>query len=128
VHERSAIGVLGVLTACLSLAALAAQRPAPSAPAGVAASPTPSAAALRALRDGERIDLNRAQPGDLELLPGLGPKLARRIVAHRQAHGAFRSSDELLQIHGIGPRTLQRLKPLIEVSAPAPALSGRTSR
>jgi competence protein ComEA len=122
VHERSAIGVLGVLVAGLSLAALAAQQPPPAAPAGVASTraPSPTSAALRALRDGARIDLNRAQPGDLELLPGLGPKLARRIVEHRRVHGAFRTSDELLQVHAIGPRTLQRLKPLLEVSVPTP--------
>ena len=119
-RERPAIGVLGVLVAGLSLAALAAQhQPPPAGVARVPHTPPPSAAALRALRDGERIDLNRAQPGDLELLPGVGPRLARRIVEHRNAHGPFRSSDELLQVHGIGPRTLERLEPLLEVPPPA---------
>jgi competence protein ComEA len=37
--------------------------------------------------------------------------LARRIVEHREAKGLFRQLDDLLQVKGIGPRLLARLKP-----------------
>jgi competence ComEA-like helix-hairpin-helix protein len=68
------------------------------------------------LRDGGRVDLNLAQAADLELLPGIGPALARRIVANRQTHGAFGSIDELMRVRGIGRRTFGRLQALVEVA------------
>lgn len=59
------------------------------------------------------VNINTAGPKELELLPGIGPALAARIVEHRTAHGPFRSIDDLDQVKGIGPRTLERLRPLI---------------
>jgi len=114
-----------MITAGLALAALAAQAggspasaPTPNARPATAA---PSTAALRALRDGARIDVNRASAGDLELLPGVGPTLAKRIVSHRATHGPFGRAEDLLQVHGIGQRTLERLAPLLEFRAVSPA-------
>jgi competence protein ComEA len=60
------------------------------------------------------LDLNRATVEDLDRLPGIGPVLARRIVEHRERHGAFRSVDELLGVPGIGARSLERLRPHVE--------------
>jgi competence protein ComEA len=71
--------------------------------------------------------VNRASVGDLELLPGVGPALAQRIVAHRSEHGAFSSVDALSQVRGIGPRTLERLRPLVAIVPAAPAVTDRTS-
>jgi competence protein ComEA len=51
------------------------------------------------------------RPRRLELLPGIGPSLARRIVAERSAHGPFASARELRRVKGIGDRTLKRLEP-----------------
>jgi competence protein ComEA len=121
VLERSTIGVLGLITAGLSLAALAGQSPA-RAPVAAANAPratsaAPSARALEALRDGARIEANRAGAADFELLPGVGPTLARRIVEHRAARGPFRVAEDLLQVRGIGPRTLERLRPLLAFEA-----------
>lgn len=55
-----------------------------------------------------RLDINRASAADLEALPGIGPALAARIVAHRAAHGPFTSVEDLLAVGGIGPKTLDR--------------------
>jgi competence protein ComEA len=124
VLRRSTIGVLGVLVSGLALSALAAQpREPPTAASHALApprkrAPAPSSAALRALRDGERIAINSARAADLELLPGIGPTLARRIIEHRDAHGAFAAAEALLDVHGIGPRTLERLRPLLSFDAP----------
>ena len=60
-----------------------------------------------------RLDLNTATASQLDALPGIGPVLAQRIVAHRLEHGPFRSVDELLSVHGIGPRLLERLRPAL---------------
>jgi len=55
------------------------------------------------------IDLNSAGVAELDGLPGIGPVLAARIVAHRNAHGPFHGAEELLAVQGIGPRLLERL-------------------
>ena len=61
------------------------------------------------------VDLNRATARELEKLPGVGPVLAGRIVAHRQRYGPFRQPEELLAVRGIGPRLLERLRPHVRV-------------
>lgn len=78
------------------------------------------APAARALRDGERLDLNRADAASLELLPGIGPALAGRIVRYRREHGAFREARDLIGVRGIGERRLEALRGLVEVSEPPP--------
>ncbi|MDT8435438.1 MAG: helix-hairpin-helix domain-containing protein [Gemmatimonadota bacterium] len=60
------------------------------------------------------VDLNRASADDLAGLPGVGPAIARRIVAHR-ARRPFRSVDELLDVAGIGPVTLEKLRTRVQV-------------
>ena len=67
------------------------------------------------------IDLNSASAAELDLLPGVGPALAARIIAYRQEHGSFASVDQLDNVKGIGPRTLERLRPLVKVEPPAPS-------
>ena len=47
----------------------------------------------------------------VQALPGIGPVLAARIVEHRRLHGRFHHVDELLLVHGIGPRLLEKLRP-----------------
>lgn len=56
------------------------------------------------------LDLNAATASDLEALPGVGPVLARRIVEHRTSRGGFQRLDDLLQVKGVGPRLLDRLR------------------
>lgn len=60
-----------------------------------------------------RIDINAAEAQELELLPGLGPQLALRIVEYRSEHGPFASSEDLLQVSGIGPKIMADLEPWI---------------
>lgn len=61
------------------------------------------------------VDLNAADPGQLESLPGIGPALAGAIVEHRTRNGRFRSVDDLLDVPGIGPAKLATLRPLVRV-------------
>jgi competence ComEA-like helix-hairpin-helix protein len=69
----------------------------------------------RDLRDSTRValDLNRATAAALDALPGIGPVLAGRIVAHRERLGPYRRPEDLLEVPGIGPRLLERLRPLV---------------
>lgn len=64
-----------------------------------------------------RIDLNQAGGGELAQLPGIGPALAERIVAHRQEHGPYASVDGLREVKGIGPAILERVRPRLEVGS-----------
>jgi competence protein ComEA len=67
------------------------------------------------------VDVDRADAATLEQLPGVGPALARRIVADRARGGPFGSVDGLSRVAGIGPRLEGRLRPLVTFSASAPA-------
>ncbi len=64
------------------------------------------------------IDLNTADRAELEQLPGVGPSLADAILSHRREAGAFRSVDELGAVHGVGDKTLAKLRPLLTVTEP----------
>ncbi|MFT3921766.1 MAG: helix-hairpin-helix domain-containing protein [Myxococcales bacterium] len=63
-----------------------------------------------ALRDGQGIDPNRATAAEFELLPGVGPSLARRLVEARTAQGPFRSAQDLRRVKGVGVKTLARFE------------------
>ena len=63
------------------------------------------------------IDVNSASAVELENLPGIGPAKAVAIVELREERGSFGSVDELDDVRGIGPATLDRLRPLVTVSA-----------
>jgi competence ComEA-like helix-hairpin-helix protein len=126
---------LAVIVSGLALSALAhlprARAPAPAFAAQArmhAHAAAKSDDALRAMRESRPLDVNRAAVGDLELLPGVGPALAQRIVAHRVEHGAFASIDALAQVRGIGPKTLERLRPLVAIGAVPPSATATTDR
>jgi competence protein ComEA len=86
-----------------------APRPSPAGHARATTGPERDST-REAMRDREvPVDLNRAGPAELEALPGIGPVLARRIVAHREAHGPFRTPEELRAVRGVGPRLMARL-------------------
>jgi competence ComEA-like helix-hairpin-helix protein len=61
-----------------------------------------------------RLDINRATLEELVNLPGIGPRMAERIIAYRTTHGRFRTPNDLKGVHGIGDKTLDRLKPLLD--------------
>jgi competence protein ComEA len=63
---------------------------------------------------GVRIDINRASAKELQRLPRIGPKLSQRIVDQRE-RGRFKTVDELRWVPGIGPKTLEKLRPYVTV-------------
>jgi len=56
------------------------------------------------------LDLNEATQEELEALPGIGPGKAEEILAYRDAFGPFVSIEDLLEVDGIGQKTLDSLR------------------
>ena len=61
------------------------------------------------------LSLNSATAAELVALPAIGPKIAERIVAFRRTHGPFKRLEQLTEVHGIGTKTLEKLRPLLIV-------------
>jgi competence protein ComEA len=79
----------------------------------LAMGPPPGADVAAAPIDMRSIDVNRAAPGILETLPGVGPVLAGRIAAERERGGPFADADDLRRVKGIGPATARALEPYL---------------
>jgi len=82
---------------------------------GTAFAPPPPGASSAPQWDRQRsaLNVNRATAVELERLPGIGPSLARRIVADREARGPFATVQALDRVPGIGPALVGRLGTLV---------------
>lgn len=106
-HHRP-VALLLALAAALTLARIGLPPP-PRAPASEA--PIPQDAGPL------RVDPNRDPPQRLVALPGVGPRMAARIVEAR-SRSPFRGPEDLRRVRGIGPRTLVRLRPFLVFEGP----------
>lgn len=77
----------------------------------VRTAPAPASRPTRAVRF--PLDLNQARLEELMELPGIGEKLAQRVVQYRKTHGGFRSVEDLRKVRGIGEKRMERLRPLV---------------
>jgi len=90
----------------LSAPALSAQSKSPAAkPAATAAAP---------------VNLNTATAEQLATIPGVGPKMAERIIEYRQKNGGFKKVEDLMNVSGVGEKSFLKMKPLITVTAGKP--------
>lgn len=71
--------------------------------------------AAGAAASGEPLDLNCATLEELETLPGIGPELAQRILDYREAYGPFLTTDQIMEVSGIGEKRYEALKERITV-------------
>jgi competence protein ComEA len=67
-----------------------------------------------------QVALNSATWVEWAQLDGIGETLARRIVADREQRGPFATPEDLLRVKGIGPKTLEKMRPHLLVDEPAP--------
>ena len=86
----------------------------------------PSTAAPKRSHTG-LLDLNRATEQDFDALPGIGPRLAERIMEYRQSVRAFHSLDELRAVKGIGKKKFERIRSLVTLT-PDTGLSSRRKK
>lgn len=61
------------------------------------------------------VDVNHAEVAELVELPGIGQTIAERMVEYRKQNGPFQSVDDLRKVAGIGPKTLEALRPHVRV-------------
>ena len=61
------------------------------------------------------INVNTADAAGLMELPGIGQAKAKAIIDYRNQHGAFRSVADLMNVKGIGPKMLEKMKPYVEL-------------
>jgi competence protein ComEA len=67
-----------------------------------------------------QVDINAADWNELIQLPGIGPEYASRILESRRSDGPFISPEDLLRVHGIGPKRLEEIRPYLAPFGPSP--------
>ena len=70
----------------------------------------------RPLAEGETLDPNVASAEELDRLPGVGASKALRIVREREENGPYASVEDLARVSGLGPRSVERLRPHLRVA------------
>jgi len=67
------------------------------------------------------INLNTATAEQLDSLPGIGAKVAARIIEYRQKNGPFRKIEDLMNVRGIGEKAFLKMKNRLSVGPTKPA-------
>ncbi|MBW3087809.1 helix-hairpin-helix domain-containing protein [Bifidobacterium sp. 82T24] len=91
------------------------QTPSQTAPPAQTSSSSASTSSAAPAPSSGLIDLNAATAEQLETINGVGPVTARRILDHRAQNGRFSSVDDLLDVPGIGAKTLEKIRPYVTV-------------
>ena len=67
------------------------------------------------------ININTASSDQLQMVPGIGPVTAQKILQMRKSYGAFKSVNDLMAIRGIGPKRLEKMRMYLTVGKPKSA-------
>src|SRR5258706_14316491 len=73
------------------------------------------------------VNLNTASALELQLVPGIGPATADKILQMRKSYGSFKSVDDLRAIKGIGPKRLEKMRRYLTVAKPFTKPDSKTS-
>jgi competence protein ComEA len=99
------IMMAAIAAIALSAPVLSAQSKAPA--------PKPTATATAP------VNLNTATAEQLATIPGVGPKMAERIIDYRQKNGGFKKVEDLMNVSGVGEKSFLKMKPLITGGTPS---------
>lgn len=114
-RERTTLIVLGAV-ALIGLGVMWWQQQ--RAPIGSAQGPGPPYATWDALiQQARQININQATAEELERLPEIGPTTAQRIIEYRQQQGFFHAPEDVLNVPGIGPKTLDAIREYVVVES-----------
>ncbi len=83
----------------------------------IAAAQAVATAAPQSEKPAAIVNLNTATASELEALPGIGPKMAQRIVEYREKNGVFKKVEDLMNVKGIGEKNFLKLKSNLTVAA-----------
>jgi competence protein ComEA len=72
-----------------------------------------------------QVDINRADWPELVQLPNVGETIAKRIVESREKDGPFRDHNDLRRVRGIGPKTLENLRPYLRALPDADSMAAQ---
>jgi len=61
------------------------------------------------------VNINKANSAQLQTINGIGPAKAQEIIKYRKTHGGFKSVNELVNVKGIGPKTVVKIKSQVSV-------------
>lgn len=61
------------------------------------------------------VNINKANSAQLQTINGIGPTKAQEIIKYRKAHGPFKNVVELVNVKGIGPKTVEKIKSQVSV-------------
>jgi competence protein ComEA len=103
--------MIRILLAAIAAIALSTS---PSSAQSKASAPKPAATAAAP------VNLNTATAEQLATIPGVGPKMAERIIDYRQKNGGFKKVEDLMNVSGVGEKSFLKMKPLITVTTPKP--------
>lgn len=78
--------------------------------------------AFSTLTFAEPLNINTASADQFTTLRGIGPKKAEAIVRYRTDNGSFASIEDLLNVKGIGPSTLEKNRERLAITALTPAV------
>ena len=67
--------------------------------------------------DNAKVNINTADESELDTLPGVGPSRATAIIDYRKKHGPFDRCDDIMEVYGIGPKTVENIRPLCSTEA-----------
>jgi competence protein ComEA len=68
---------------------------------------------LKSPADGQ-VDINTADASELQRLPGIGPAMAQRIIDARKSYGGFRTTNDLMEVRGIGQKKFAKIEPFVK--------------
>jgi competence protein ComEA len=100
----------------MMMAAIAAIALSATAPSAQGKAPVQKPAATAAAP----VNLNTATAEQLATIPGVGAKMAERIIDYRQKNGGFKKIEDLMNVSGVGEKSFLKMKPLVTVTTSKP--------